>query len=99
MLPANPMPGVPALTQRHPPGCPDADWCRGNNVCYWSCKDDGCEVFVCERCDHGKVLTFSCEGVCECGQCPDVGECPSCHGHYLMDCIGNPIEAKSPEAT
>ena len=22
---------------RHPPGCPDGDWCRGNRVCYWRC--------------------------------------------------------------
>ncbi len=29
---------VPALEQRHPPGCPDPDWCAGNNVCYWRCS-------------------------------------------------------------
>jgi hypothetical protein len=23
---------------RHPPGCPDADWCSGNSVCYWHCQ-------------------------------------------------------------
>lgn len=22
----------------HPPGCPDADWCAGNRVCYWDCQ-------------------------------------------------------------
>ena len=25
---------VPALERRYPPGCPDPDWCAGNNVCY-----------------------------------------------------------------
>jgi hypothetical protein len=38
---------VPALEQRHPPGCPDPDWCAGNAVCYWGCTrgpyDDLCE--------------------------------------------------------
>jgi hypothetical protein len=30
---------VPAIDQRFPPrGCPDPDWCRGNNVCYWDCS-------------------------------------------------------------
>jgi hypothetical protein len=29
----------PALEQRHPPGCPDPDWCRGNG-CYWDCLAD-----------------------------------------------------------
>jgi len=28
---------VPALERRYPPGCPDPDWCAGNNVCYWEC--------------------------------------------------------------
>jgi hypothetical protein len=23
---------------RHPPGCPDSDWCSGNGVCYWDCQ-------------------------------------------------------------
>lgn len=23
---------------RHPPGCPDSDWCAGNGVCYWDCQ-------------------------------------------------------------
>lgn len=29
---------------RHPPGCPDADWCSGNGVCHWDCQgsDDTC---------------------------------------------------------
>lgn len=26
---------------RHPPGCPDGDWCAGNRICYWRCTDDG----------------------------------------------------------
>lgn len=25
---------------RHPPGCPDSDWCSGNGVCYWDCQGD-----------------------------------------------------------
>ena len=24
--------------RRHPPGCPDADWCRNNGVCWWDCQ-------------------------------------------------------------
>ena len=24
---------------RHPPGCPDGDWCNGNGVCYWRCDE------------------------------------------------------------
>ncbi len=34
----------------------------------------------CQNCDHGRVLIFYCEGVCECGRCPDVGDCPECCG-------------------
>ena len=33
--------GIPADAQMYPPGCPDADWCRGNRLCYWNCKRDG----------------------------------------------------------
>lgn len=29
---------IPADTKRHPSGCPDADWCRGNRCCYWDCE-------------------------------------------------------------
>lgn len=29
-------------------------------------------------CDHGRVLVFSCVDVCECGLCPDIGDCPEC---------------------
>lgn len=31
---------IPADEQRHPFGCPDADWCRGNRLCYWQCNAD-----------------------------------------------------------
>ena len=30
----------PYTRWRHPPGCPDSDWCRGNGVCYWDCQAD-----------------------------------------------------------
>lgn len=33
--------GVPADAKMHPPGCPDADWCRGNRTCFWGCRHDG----------------------------------------------------------
>jgi hypothetical protein len=29
---------IPADERRHPPGCPDADWCRGNRACWWDCQ-------------------------------------------------------------
>jgi hypothetical protein len=29
---------VAARRRRYPPGCPDADWCAGNNLCYWNCE-------------------------------------------------------------
>ncbi len=32
---------IPADHRRHPPGCPDPDWCRGNRECYWTCIDEG----------------------------------------------------------
>jgi len=32
----------------------------------------------CEHCQRGYVLVFRCEGVCECGYCPEVGECQKC---------------------
>lgn len=22
----------------YPPGCPDRDWCCGNDVCFWDCQ-------------------------------------------------------------
>lgn len=25
---------------RHPPGCPDSDWCSGNGCCFWDCQGD-----------------------------------------------------------
>jgi len=28
---------IPADLTRHPPGCPDPDWCSGNGLCYWDC--------------------------------------------------------------
>lgn len=33
--------GKPWLRHRHPPGCPDGDFCAGNGVCFWGCVDDG----------------------------------------------------------
>lgn len=27
--------------RRHPPGCPDGDFCWGNDWCRWRCTDDG----------------------------------------------------------
>jgi hypothetical protein len=38
-MPADDVP--PYVRWRHPPGCPDSDWCSGNGVCYWRCQDDG----------------------------------------------------------
>lgn len=32
---------VPARRERRPAGCPDADYCWGNNLCFWHCVDDG----------------------------------------------------------
>lgn len=29
---------IPADKQRHPFGCPDPEWCRGNRLCYWHCN-------------------------------------------------------------
>jgi len=38
----------------------------------------------CQRCGgSGRVLIYHCEGIrgtCECGYCPDVGDCPECVG-------------------
>lgn len=34
---------IPADKQAHPAGCPDAQWCRNNRLCYWGCKNDGDE--------------------------------------------------------
>jgi hypothetical protein len=31
--------GIPADAEMYPPGCPDAEWCRGNRCCYWRCND------------------------------------------------------------
>ena len=31
-------------------------------------------------CDHGRALVFHCNGVCACGYCPDVEDCPECVG-------------------
>lgn len=39
------------------------------------------EADECQYCDHGRVLVFYCEGVCACGHCPDVEDCPECCGH------------------
>jgi hypothetical protein len=40
----------------------------------------------CQCCDgSGRVLRFHCKGVCECGRCPDVDDCPVCVGQITMD--------------
>lgn len=39
----------PSLEQRHPPGCPDAEWCRGNG-CWWKCWCAGDEFCGCDEC-------------------------------------------------
>jgi hypothetical protein len=36
---AAPKPKIPAMASRHPPGCPDPDFCRGNGICHWDCKE------------------------------------------------------------
>ena len=53
---------IPADEVCRPFGCPDADWCRGNRLCYWNCKDDGDEMDTHTfkigdhvRADHGPV--------------------------------------------
>lgn len=33
---------------------------------------------TCQNCDHGRVEVFACVGVCECGLCPDIGDCQEC---------------------
>jgi hypothetical protein len=37
-IPAAPLP--PYRRWRHPPGCPDSDWCSGNDACFWRCQGD-----------------------------------------------------------
>jgi hypothetical protein len=37
----SPAPLKPYQRWRHPPGCPDSDWCSGNGMCYWDCQEDG----------------------------------------------------------
>jgi hypothetical protein len=32
--------GIPADEQTYPAGCPDPDWCRRNEFCYWHCKNN-----------------------------------------------------------
>jgi hypothetical protein len=39
----------------------------------------------CPTCDHGRVEVFACEGVCECGMCPTVDDCPDCKGSGEAD--------------
>ena len=41
-------PGVPTINlksfpwqrHRHPPGCQDVDYCRGNKICHWDCQGE-----------------------------------------------------------
>ncbi len=33
--------GIPADAERHPGGCPDPEYCRGNRRCNWLCVDAG----------------------------------------------------------
>jgi len=42
-----------AATRRHPPGCPDPDWCRGNRECRWDCCGKECET---EEASHAHDL-------------------------------------------
>ena len=39
------------------------------------------EADECKHCDHGRVLVFHCKGVCDCGYCPEIADCPECCGH------------------
>ncbi len=43
------------------------------------------ELVRCD-CSGGRILTYSCVGICECGYCPDVGECPKCKGTGWIEC-------------
>lgn len=37
------------------------------------------ERLPCNRCDgSGRILVYHCEGVCECGGCPEAEDCPEC---------------------
>jgi hypothetical protein len=36
----------------------------------------------CQTCDGtGRIEVFYCKGVCECGMCPELADCPECCGH------------------
>lgn len=40
----------------------------------------------CQRCDGiGRVEVFHCKGVCECGFCPALEECPECCGNQTAE--------------
>ena len=45
-------PEKPWQRWRHPPGCPDVDWCAGNGVCYWGCQDTDDDVPLPEEGDR-----------------------------------------------
>ncbi len=46
----------------------------------------------CQHCDgSGRVLVFYCKGVCECGRCPDVEDCPECVGQITADDLDQPV--------
>lgn len=42
----------------------------------------------CQTCDgNGRVEVFVCKGVCECGMCPELEDCPECCGREANEII------------
>jgi hypothetical protein len=40
----------------------------------------------CSRCGgSGRIEVFLCHGVCDCGMCPDIEDCPECVGQIECD--------------
>lgn len=39
----------------------------------------------CQNCTDGRVLVFVCDGVCQCGMCPQVADCPECVGQVAIE--------------
>ena len=52
----------------------------------------------CQRCDgSGRVEVFHCKGVCECGMCPELDDCPECCGQIECDISPDPDVLDTPD--
>jgi len=49
-------------------------------------EDDERQARECQTCGgSGVVLVYACKGLCLCGMCPEIEDCPECVGQMTLE--------------